>query len=78
MADIVNHPDHYTGGGIETIDFIEAKNLNFNLGNVVKYVSRCGQKKSRGMTTEKKAIQDLEKAKWYLEREIGARKNENS
>lgn len=74
MADIINHPDHYVSGGIETIDFIEAKNLNFNLGNVVKYVSRCGLKKSKGMTSSAKAIQDLEKAKWYLEREISIRK----
>lgn len=73
-TDIVNHPDHYTSGGVETIDFIEAKELNFNLGNVIKYVSRCGLKKSRGMSNEAKAIQDLEKAKWYLEREIARRK----
>ena len=46
-SDVINHPSHYTGGGIETIDFIEAKGLGFNLGNVVKYVSRCGHKKSR-------------------------------
>lgn len=73
-TDIVNHPEHYVTGGIETIDFIEAKDLNFNLGNVVKYVARCGRKKSKGMTMDAKAIQDLEKAKWYLEREIACRK----
>lgn len=73
-TNIINHPDHYVSGGIETIDFIEAKDLNFNLGNVVKYVSRCGRKKSKGMTSSAKAIQDLEKAKWYLEREISTRK----
>ena len=38
--DVINHPEHYTVGGIETIDFIEAKDLNFNLGNDVKYISR--------------------------------------
>ena len=70
----VNHPDYYTRGGIETFDFIEAKELGFNLGNVVKYVSRCGHKKSKGMSQETKAIQDLEKAKVYLEREIALRK----
>ena len=74
MADLINHPEHYTSGGIETIDFIEAKELGFNLGNVVKYVARCGLKKSKGMSQNAKAIQDLEKAKWYLEREIRTRK----
>lgn len=79
--DTVNHPEHYTTGGVETIDFIEAKGLGFNLGNVVKYVSRCGHKKSKGMTADAKALQDLKKAKWYLEREISlreAKQNENS
>jgi hypothetical protein len=60
--DPVNHPAHYTTGGIETIDFIEAKNLNYNLGNAVKYITRAGLKGNR--------IEDLQKAKWYLEREI--------
>lgn len=79
--DTVNHPEHYATGGVETIDFIEAKELGFNLGNVVKYVSRCGHKKSKGMTVDAKALQDLKKAKWYLEREISlreAKQNENS
>jgi hypothetical protein len=61
-ADEVNHPPHYTVGGIETIDFIEAKGLDYNLGNVVKYVSRADQKGNK--------LQDLEKARWYLERAI--------
>lgn len=60
--DPVNHPSHYTSGGIETIDFIEAKDLDFCLGNVVKYVARAGKKDDR--------IQDLKKARWYLDREI--------
>lgn len=62
MPDPVNHPYHYTTGGIETIDFIEAKQLNYNLGNVVKYLTRADHKGNR--------IEDLRKAKWYLEREI--------
>ena len=66
--DPVNHPPHYKTGGIETIDFIEAKDLNYRLGNVVKYVSRAGRKNSD-------PIEDLEKAAWYLQREIAARKN---
>ena len=66
-TDPVNHPPHYTKGGIETIDFIEAKDLNYRLGNVIKYVSRAGKKDSD-------PIVDLEKAAWYLQREILARK----
>ncbi len=66
--DLVNHPPHYKTGGIETIEFIEAKDLNYRLGNVVKYVSRAGKKDSD-------PVQDLEKAAWYLKREIDARKS---
>ena len=65
MSDIINSPSHYTDGGIETIDFIEAKGLNYHLGNVVKYVSRAGKKDPA------KKLEDLKKARWYLEREIG-------
>jgi hypothetical protein len=61
-TDPVNHPAHYKVGGIETIDFIEAKKLNYNLGNVVKYITRADHK---GNTQE-----DLLKARWYLNREI--------
>ena len=60
--DPVNHPAHYKTGGIETIDFIEAKKLGYNLGNVVKYITRADHKGNRK--------QDLEKALWYLNREI--------
>ena len=65
--DLINNPPHYRTGGIETIDFIEAKDLNYRLGNVVKYVSRAGRKNTD-------PVQDLEKAAWYLQREITARK----
>jgi hypothetical protein len=61
-VDLVNNPPHYRVGGIETIDFIEAKNLNYNLGNAVKYITRADHKDNR--------VQDLEKARWYIEREI--------
>jgi hypothetical protein len=61
-ADPVNHPAHYKVGGMETIDFIEAKELSYHLGNAVKYISRADHKGNRK--------QDLEKAKWYLERAI--------
>ena len=61
-SDNVNHPPHYKIGGIETIDFIEAKSLGYNLGNVIKYVTRADHKGSRD--------EDLQKALWYLNREI--------
>lgn len=76
MEDKVNHPGHYTYGKIEVIDFIEDKELNFNLGNVVKYVARAGKKKSSGKSLESKALEDLKKAKWYLDREIATRTKE--
>jgi hypothetical protein len=60
--DNVNSPAHYKAGGIETIDFIEAKQLGYNLGNVIKYVSRADHKG--------KKLEDLKKAEWYLAREI--------
>lgn len=63
----IEHPDHYTLGGIETWDFIEAKKLNYNLGNVVKYVTRCDHKGT--------PIEDLQKARQYLDREIQRRQN---
>lgn len=68
MVDKINHPEHYTAGGVETIDFIEAKELNFNLGNVIKYVSRCGRKDD--------ALEDLKKAQFYINREIKRRMQE--
>ena len=73
MADVINHPQHYTLGKIEVIDFIEDKGLNFNLGNVVKYVARAGHKKSSGKSMDAKALEDLKKAEWYLNREISSR-----
>jgi hypothetical protein len=66
--DFVNSPPHYKTGGIEVLDFIEAKDLNYRLGNVVKYVSRAGKKLNAD------PVQDLEKAAFYLQREIEARK----
>jgi hypothetical protein len=60
--DAVNHPAHYTAGGIETIDFIEAKGLGYHLGNVVKYITRADHKGDR--------LENLKKAQWYLNREI--------
>lgn len=67
-TDLVNNPAHYTAGGFETLDFIEAKDLNYRLGNVVKYVSRAGKKANSD------PVIDLEKAAFYLRREIEIRK----
>lgn len=67
MSEQVNHPNHYNSGKIEAIDVIEDWGLNFSLGCVVKYICRADYK---GTT-----IQDLEKAAWYLNREINRRKN---
>lgn len=64
MNDIINHPSHYTDGKIEVIDFIEEKQLNFHRGNAIKYIARAGKKNKE---TE---IEDLEKAVWYINREI--------
>jgi len=66
VADPVNHPEHYKVGGIETIDFIEAKSLSYNLGNVVKYLTRADHKGNK--------LEDLRKAQWYLTREINSTK----
>jgi hypothetical protein len=62
LTDSVNHPPHYKAGGIETIDFIEAKSLNYNLGNVIKYITRADLKGNK--------LVDLKKAQWYLNREV--------
>ena len=60
--EMVNHPDHYQSGKFEVIDIIEDFNLGFHLGNVVKYVLRAGKKDA--------TVQELEKARWYLDRYI--------
>lgn len=69
LREYVENPSYYNSGKIEVIDFIEDQKLGFCLGNVIKYVSRAGKKDSS------KIIEDLEKAKWYLEREIKNLKN---
>ncbi len=61
--EMVNHPKHYGGDNIyETIKVIEAWELDFHLGNVVKYISRAGKKLD--------TLEDLKKARWYLDRKI--------
>lgn len=63
-GDAVNHPKHYTSdpSGVECIQI--ARHRNYNIGNVFKYIWRAGLK------DESKTIEDLEKAKFYLEDEI--------
>lgn len=65
-CDYVNHPPHYQGLTFEAIEVIEDFELNFNLGNVIKYILRCGKKDD--------AIEDLRKAQYYLTREINHRR----
>jgi hypothetical protein len=67
MHDSVNHPAHYTGhpSGVECIDITE--HFGFSLGNAIKYIWRAGLKSDN-------AVEDLEKAVWYIQREIKRRK----
>lgn len=67
----VTHPTHYNAGRIEVIEAIEDWKLNFHRGNAVKYTARAGKKDSA------KEIEDLEKAVWYLKREIETLKAAN-
>ena len=64
--EMVDHPSHYNQG-IETIEYIESWSMNFNTGNVIKYVTRAGYKNDR--------LEDLKKARWYLDREIAKEEN---
>ena len=70
QSKMVNHPSHYGGKNnpYEAIKVIEAWDLGFNLGNAVKYISRVGKKIN--------TLEDLEKANWYINREINKLKNE--
>lgn len=74
MTDPVNHPPHYTGfsNGSEVIDI--AENLTFNAGNAVKYLARAGRVDGR---VKGEVLQDLEKARWYVDREINRLQKEN-
>lgn len=65
MTDIINRPPHYTAGSIEPIDVIEDWKLGFNLGNCVKYIARSEHKGT--------PLEDLQKAAWYLNRELQRR-----
>lgn len=64
--DAVNHPSHYGGADspYEAIKVIEAWGLGFCLGNTVKYIARAGKKDAQAY------VEDLQKARWYLDRAI--------
>ena len=64
MQEDVNNPKYYTSGEVSVADFIDAYGLNFNRGNIVKYVVRAGKKQGED------AVTALLKAQWYLGREI--------
>ena len=66
--ELINHPEYYAKNGIEAIDFIEAHGLNFSLGNAVKYIVRAGHKPNEDSITA------LDKARWYISREIERQK----
>ena len=68
--EMVDHPDHYNSTRFEVIDIIEEFGLDFHLGNVAKYVLRAGHKDD--------IVQDLSKARWYLDRKIAKLSEENS
>lgn len=69
MTDNINHPSHYTDGKYETIDFIERNLETFYAANIVKYITRAGKK------SKETEVEDLEKARWYLERYIDSLTN---
>ena len=66
VNDPVNHPSHYTFGKFEVLDVIEDWKLNFHRGQVIKYIARAGKKDSSP------EVDDLKKARFYLDREIQA------
>lgn len=70
--DRVNHPSHYTWlkelCGIEVIDI--TRHMDFDLGNTIKYILRAGHKTEEGMTDSEKLIEDLKKARFYLDDKI--------
>lgn len=73
--DPVKHPAHYTAGKIEVWDFIADQDLDYFLGNAVKYICRCGRKTDADKTQKEKAIEDLEKAIAYLRKKIEVMQN---
>ena len=71
MSEDKINPNHYKGnGGLQAIDAIEIFELNFSRGNAVKYILRAGKKSEQGYDALTKEIEDLEKAAWYIDREV--------
>lgn len=70
MSNNINHPKHYNVGNIEPISVIEDWKLGFNLGNTIKYIARAEHKNSK--------LEDLKKAKWYLDRECNKVESEEN
>lgn len=70
MSNKIEHPDYYNNGKIQVIDFISDQLLDFSLGNVVKYVCRAGLKVQDNESALEKKIEDLKKARFYLQYEI--------
>ncbi len=68
VSDAVNHPSHYNKGMIEVIDAIEGMELGYHEGNIVKYVARWKYKNG---------VEDLKKARFYLERLIALQSEES-
>ena len=62
MSNPIEHPEHYNKGQIEVIDFIEDQDFDHHVASVVKYVSRARHKG--------RELEDLKKARWYLDRKI--------
>ena len=69
QPEMVNHPKHYNVDGYEVIDIIDAFKLNFNMGNALKYLLRADRKGNK--------LQDINKAIWYLQREIEQSEKQN-
>ena len=70
MADMINHPPHYTQGKIEVIEAIEDWKLGFHEGQIIKYVARAKHKGNE--------LEDLKKAQWYLNRIISTLEKTNA
>lgn len=68
MTDMVNHPKHYTFGNIEVIDVLEDWKLGLHEAMVVKYIARAKYKANE--------LEDLKKARWYLDRKITSLESE--
>lgn len=73
--DRVDHPAHYNQMPFEVIEI--TKHFSFTLGNAIKYICRAGFKSEEGMSQKQKTIEDLKKARWYIDYEIKELTREN-